>query len=374
MTRSFLPAFLAAAALGCGGDASTTAPYVWTLPAGFTAPRVPADNPMSEAKVALGRRLFHDQRLSADETLACAGCHKQALAFTDGRPRAIGIRGDTHKRGAPSLVNAAYLATYNWENSLLRTLESQALVPLFGEDPSIELGMAGHEQDLLARLAADADYPDLFRSAYPGTTDPITLDHAIKAIASFVRTIVAAESAYDHHRLGDATALLESARRGLALFESARTGCRHCHPGLTFTDSYWTADLTVAELPFHCDGLYDEDATGAYPVDDQGLVVQTGRPGDMGHFRAPSLRNVAVTAPYMHDGSIATLGEVIDHYAAGGRARAYNEGRPNPHQDAVVAGFSLSPDERADLVAFLESLTDGRLLSDPRFADPFAAQ
>jgi cytochrome c peroxidase len=328
---------------------------------------------MSDAKVALGRRLFYDRRLSINGTQACGTCHQQALAFTDGKPRAVGATGEVHKRGALSITNAAYRATYNWENSLLRTLEQQALVPLFNMDPAVELGMDGHEDLLLARLAADPQYPAMFRAAFPERAASISLDTTVKAIAAFARTIVSGDSAYDRWRTGDAAALSPAALRGLALFEG-KARCAGCHGGLTFTDAEWTPGMDLDAVPFHNEGLYNVDGAGGYPFADQGLAVQTGRAEDMGLFRAPTLRNVAVTAPYMHDGSLASLAEVIDHYADPfSLDEAGNRVAPSPQRDPQVRDIVLGADERADLLAFLESLTDEGLLVDPRYADPFAA-
>jgi cytochrome c peroxidase len=370
---------LAVAAIACDArqpqqEVQQQDTYRWQLPAGFPPPFVPADNPMSAAKVALGRRLFHDKRLSLNETQACASCHQPALAFTDGKPKAVGSTGEVHKRGALSLANAAYRATYNWENTLLRDLELQALVPLFNMDPAVELAMEGHEDVLAARLAADPIYPEMFRAAYPERAAPINVDTAVKAIAAFVRTIVSGDSPYDRFVRGDATALSAAARRGLALFEG-KAQCVACHGGITFTDAEWLGTLArPLDVPMHIEGLYNVDGFGGYPFADQGLAVQTGRAEDVGRFRAPTLRNVAVTAPYMHDGSLATLADVIAHYADPfALDAAGNRVAPNPRRDAAAQGISLDAGERADLLAFLEALTDEAFLADPRYADPFAA-
>jgi cytochrome c peroxidase len=374
-TLPILAAALAAAACagGDGGqDAAAQAAYAWQLPAGFPVPPVPADNPMSEAKVSLGRRLFHDRRLSLNETQACSTCHQQARAFTDGKARAVGSTGEVHKRGALSITNAAYRATYNWENSLLRTLEQQALVPLFNMDPAVELGMDGHEDVLLARLAADPEYPAMFRAAFPERAEAISLQTTVFAVAAFARTIVSGDAPYDRWRSGDAGAMSASALRGLALFEG-KARCVGCHGGLTFTDAEWTPGMDPGAVPFHNEGLYDVDGAGGYPPEDPGLALQTGRAEDVGRFRAPTLRNVAVTAPYMHDGSLATLAEVIDHYAEPfSLDGAGNRVAPNPRRDLLVRDIVLDAGERADLLAFLEALTDEALLTDPRYADPFA--
>jgi cytochrome c peroxidase len=167
----------------------------------------------------------------------------------------------------------------------------------------------------------------------------------------------------------------ESAQRGNQLFFSERLECFHCHGGYAFTDSVVSANSAFDETAFHNTGLYNVDGRGAYPSQTTGVRDVTGRDEDMGRFRAPTLRNIAVTAPYMHDGSIATLDGVIDHYAAGGRTIASGPnagvGRDNPLKSGFITGFTLTEQERRDLIAFLEALTDERFLHDPRYADPF---
>ncbi|HEX4975818.1 MAG TPA: di-heme enzyme, partial [Pseudomonadales bacterium] len=160
-----------------------------------------------------------------------------------------------------------------------------------------------------------------------------------------------------------------------ALFFSERTECFHCHGGYNFSDSTVDRSLFFVERPFHNTGLYNVDGQGAYPADNQGLIAATLDPSDMGKFRAPTLRNIALTAPYMHDGSIQTLEEVIDSYGAGGRnitsGPHAGDGRANPFKDSFVKGFSLNPQEKADLIAFLNSLTDTEFTTTPRFSNPW---
>ncbi len=370
-------ALAAAAALvaACGGGAPVEQEgpgYTWVLPQGFPVPEVPADNPMSAVKVELGRRLFYDVRLSGNQTFSCASCHKQELAFSDGRARGLGSTGMLHPRGPQPLVNLAYLDVYTWANSVVPSLEIQALVPMTGFDP-IELGIAGYDEEVAARLRADPAYPALFQAAFPGDSHLYSYLNIGKAIAAFERTLISGNSPYDGYQRGDSTALTASARRGLDLFFSDRIGCARCHSGLTFTDAASTPGAPGNPFPFHNIGLYDLDGQGAYPADGSGLMALTSRPEDMGKFRTPPLRNVAVTAPFMHDGSVATLSEVIDLFAAGGRARMQN-GVPSPLQSPLVQGFAITPEEKADLLAFLEALTDEGFLTDPRFASPFPAR
>ena len=352
--------------------------YVWDLPPGFPQPLVPADNPMSAAKVELGRRLFHDTRLSRNGTQSCASCHQQARAFTDARATALGSTGEAHPRGAQSLANVAYAPTLTWMNPNLVTLEQQLLIPLFGEAP-VELGFAGREDELLARLRGDALYRDLFATSFPEDGDPITVGNVAKAIAAFERTLISGRSPYDRYVYQhDDDALGESAKRGMALFFSEFLECDHCHGGVTFASALTHEGNPRESTPFENNGLYNVGGTGAYPEPNTGLFAFTGRPGDMGRMKPPSLRNVALTAPYMHDGSIATLSEVVDHYARGGRLIGSGpnagDGALNPNKGQFITGFPLSGDAKADLLAFLESLSDHDFTTAPRFADPFAPQ
>ena len=356
-------------ATGCGN--ANPEPYEWKLPPGFPDPAVPEDNPMSTAKVELGRYLFYDQRLSANGTQSCASCHRQEYAFTDGRATALGSTGEHHRRNSMSLANVAYAASLTWVNPVVSGLEAQALVPIFGEHP-VELGMAGQEELLLQRLSEDGLYQKLFAKAFPEQKQPVSMASVVRAIAAFERTLLSGNSPYDRYSYrGEREALSVSAKRGMTLFFSERLECFHCHQGFAFTDSVKHKLTVFPEVTFHNTNLYNVDGRGAYPATDQGLAEFTGKPEDMGRYRSPTLRNIAVTAPYMHDGSIATLSEVIDHYAAGGRASVQG-GELSPYQSEFVRGFTLTPQEKQDLLAFLESLTDTEFLTDPRFADPFA--
>jgi cytochrome c peroxidase len=348
----------------------------WRLPEHLPHPSVPADNPMSAAKIALGRRLFYDARLSVNDTTSCASCHLQALAFTDGRPRAVGATGELHPRGSMSLVNVAYLSRLTWANPLLEHLEDQALTPMFGDNP-VEMGMGGREERLVELLRSDPSYKVALPDVFPDDADPFSVLNAVRAIAAFVRSIVSFNSPYDHFLAGDATALTPAAERGMQLFFSERLECFHCHGGFNFTDSTTHENTRVDSVGFHNTGLYNIDANGAYPAENTGLYDMTGQRRDMGRFRAPTLRNIALTGPYMHDGSIATLEEVIAHYQRGGRLIGdgpyAGDGRLNPFKSEFVRGFELSADERADLLSFLHALTDTSVVQDPALSNPFTA-
>ncbi len=376
-----LSAVVVALCCGCGGGdgadgSDMREDSALQVPVGFPTPQIPADNPATPAKAELGRYLFYDTRLSGNGSQSCGSCHLQSKAFSDGRVVAIGSTEQEHPRNSSGLTNTVYNATLTWANPVLTELEQQLLVPIFGDDP-VELGATGHEDEILARLESDMLYQDLFARAFPGEEQPICWDNVIRSLATFVRTLISGDSAFDRFVYqDDASALSPAARRGLELFYSERLECHHCHGGFNFTESTVHAGSSFDAARFHNTGLYNTDGAGAYPPNNTGLFAITGRPSDMGRFRPPTLRNVAVTAPYMHDGSIATLDEVIRFYAAGGRvidSGPYaGDGRASPLKSGFMAGFTLTDSERADLIAFLESLTDEHFLEDPRFADPFS--
>ncbi len=372
-----------AALLGaCGATEDDDGPstqeeaWTWDVPEGVPAPRVPEDNPMSAAKVELGRHLFYDTRLSGNQTQSCASCHRQELAFTDGRTTAIGSTDEEHFRHSMGLTNIAYNSTFGWVSPAVTSLEKFTPIPMFNEDP-VELGLAElSEEELTGRLKEVPRYQELFARAYPEAAAPITLDHTIKALTSFQRSLLSYDSPFDRYTYeADDDAMSESAKRGMDLFFSERLECFHCHGGTNFTDSVDHEGLAFTEVAFHNTGLYNVDFEGAYPEKDRGLYDLTGEEDDMGKFKAPTLRNIAVTAPYFHDGSAATLDEVIDHYERGGRAITsgpyIGDGSQNPHKSDLIQGFTLTDQERADLIAFLEALTDETFLTNPAYSDPW---
>ena len=350
-------------------DGSVQGGFRWRLPDGFPRPVVPADNPMSPAKVELGRHLFYDKRLSENGTFACATCHQQSRAFADERAVGLGSTGELHTRGSMSLANVAYSPTLTWANPLVTDLERQALVPIFGDDP-IELGMM-NVPEVEQRFRAIPEYEPLFAAAYADEQQPITMLNIQRAIAAFQRTLLSGDSAFDRYfNLGEQDALSEPAKRGMLLVttnEDHRFECNHCHGGFNFTDHViWEGlDPKTSQPMFHQTGLYDIDGEGGYPAPNTGVHDTSQRLEDMGKFKAPTLRNIALTAPYMHDGSIATLEDVIDHYAKGGRAR--HPGRT----DSLLQPFEITAQEKADIIAFLESLTDEGFLTNPAYSDPW---
>ena len=366
------PAITPADAGSAPPDGSVAGGFTWDLPSGFPRPIVPADNPMSDAKVELGRHLFYDKRLSDNGTFACATCHKQALAFADERAVGLGSTGQMHTRGAMSLANVAYSPTLTWANPLVTELEQQSAVPIFGDMP-VELGMHSVGQ-VEERFRAVPRYKELFARAFPDEAEPITMLNVERGLASFERTLLSGNSAYDRYvNDGDENALSESAKRGMIFVtsnEDHRFECNHCHGEFNFSDHVvWEGLETLgAKPPYHQTGLYDIDGKGGYPAPNRGVYETSLDPEDMGKYKAPTLRNIALTAPYMHDGSIATLSEVLDHYSKGGRA--HRTGRTDP----LLQPFPITEADKADIIAFLESLTDEDFIRDERFSDPWPSE
>jgi len=228
---------------------------------------------------------------------------------------------------------------------------------------------------MLERLRAEPVYQDLFPAAFPSEGDPFTVMNVTKALGAFQRTLVSGDAPYDRYLGGDDDAISEAAKRGAELFFSEDLECFHCHGGFVFSASVDHADNVFDQANFQNNGLYNVDGRGAYPATNTGLFEHTGDPRDMGRFKPPTLRNIMVTAPYMHDGSLETMDEVLEHYARGGTLTTEGEnvgdGALNPNKSLFVNGFELTEERRADLMAFFESLTDEAFLTNPAFADPW---
>ncbi|MBM64673.1 MAG: di-heme enzyme [Myxococcales bacterium] len=334
----------------------------------------PSEAFIEASQIELGQRLFFDPQLSIDGKRACGTCHEQEKAFTDGFPRAVGHAADLLPRNTLSLVNVAERRGLLWIGDEELTLQAQLDTPLFGRSPP-EMGMGGHETELLTRLQSDRVYERCFSEAFPDADEPVTLDNMGAAIVAFQRQIVSRSSPYDRYLGGEIGALSPGATRGMALFFGEPLNCFRCHSGSDL-DQPADPDGTVRETVGRFNtGLYNVDGAGAYPDFEQGRIAETGLAEDMGVFRVPMLRNLTETAPFMHDGSVPTLGAVIDNYAAGGRVIRdgpyAGDGRSNPHKHPLITGFQMSATQRADLLAFLESLSDPDLLTRPELSDPF---
>jgi len=360
-TRLWVSGVIAVLVLSCSGVPRDM--WMWSLPPGVEAPLVPLDNPMSTAKVVLGERLFFDNQLTANQAMSCSSCHHRSKSFSEGLSFAVGSTGEKNRRNAATLVNLAFNRSFTWGNAELRHLEEQIVIPLFGTEP-LEMGATGSEPEILQRFQADLAYQQLFLAAFPDDREAINFTNIVKALASYLRDLNSFNSAYDRFRyFGDTTALSASELRGFALFNSNKTRCSRCHSGVNLNEPSNT-QLIAAEDSFHNTGLYSFEVAQKF---DDGLFEITQRAGDHGKFKTPTLRNVEVTSPYMHDGSINSLDEVVDFYAAGGRviARGWKagDGIAHPNKSSDITGFELSAEEKRDLLAFLKSLTDREFLS-----------
>lgn len=306
-------------------------------PAGFAlrvTETAPPDNVLTEERAQLGRRLFYDPILSRDRTVSCDSCHQQQYGFSEPRRVSAGVEEREGERNAPHLVNLAWVRSGLFWDGSADTLEEQATKPI--ENP-LEMDLPISEA--VQRLLDEPSYVAAFEQAYDGSPNSKSL---AAALASFVRTLVSAEAPYDRYLAGDEAALSASARRGAELFVDGKTGCFHCHSQTTLTND-----------GFFNNGTYEDGG-------DVGRQALTGRTGDLGKFRVPSLRNVAVTAPYMHDGSLATLRDVIEHYARGGNG--------HPSTDVQIEPLELTERDKEDLLAFLDSLTDTAFLNSRELA------
>jgi cytochrome c peroxidase len=333
-------------ALLAGACAQPVAPAMEPWPAADMATPFPTDNPSTPIKIELGRRLFYDGDLSWDGTMSCATCHQQDRGFADSNKTRAGFDGTAGERNIQTLANVAWMQSLTWGGPHVDTLEHQALIPIEGFVP-VEMGFGGKPEGALAqRLSDQACYPLMFRAAFPERGGKIDMDTITMALAAFQRSLVSLDAPYDRWRRGDVAAISEEAKRGAALFEEKQ--CSSCHAGPHFTDA--ALGGRKAEESFH---------RLAVPKDgkDSGLMRITQKTEDAGRFRTPGLRNVALSAPYMHDGEVATLSDAVRHHFAGG-------GDDPRLQRAADDG------EVAQLVAFLESLTDDGFVTDVRFSRP----
>lgn len=313
-----------------GAGSSSVEPAWSGLQRDFPASNETAENPSTPEKVELGRLLFFDPLLSHNDDMSCASCHHPDMGFTDGNAQAIGADEKTLQRSSMSLWNVAYNTNFFWDGRAA-TLEDQMEIPLTHEDE-----MGGDPDDIVAELKAIPEYVELFEKAF-GSSDAVTYENARNAIAAFERSLVTNNSPFDRYATGDVNALTPSQRRGLGLFRSAATRCFECHAAPTFSDDSFSV-TGVPDLPGQ------EHDAGRKAIEDSSLD---------GAFKAPTLRNIALTAPYMHNGVFNTLEEVVDFYSKGGGRDAGVQ-----NVDIHVIGFELNEQEKADLVNFLYALTD----------------
>jgi cytochrome c peroxidase len=331
------------------------------LPRAATLAAIPADNPQTPEKIALGEKLFFDGRLSADGTVACSTCHDPARAFTDGRPTSAGIEGRTGQRNAPTILNALYNKTQFWDGRA-KTLEEQAALPITNPvemgQPTVESAVAG--------IANLPEYRDAFQAAFGRPPNAADL---VRAIASYERTLYSFDSPFDRFTAGDQTAVDDHARRGWEIFNT-RGRCNKCHAlseekrdPTFFTDNDFhnigigiirhnvEALACKAEKLVHSGNTSDIDGAAIQSeMSALGRFLVTKKEPDIAAFKTPNLRNVLLTAPYFHDGSQSTLWDVMDHYNKG-------DGIHNPYLDEDIQPLALSESDIGDVVAFLISLT-----------------
>jgi len=290
-------------------------------PLGLPAVPVPQDNPQSAGKIALGKQLYFDRRLSIDNTVSCADCHAPDKGWSNAAQFATGIEGKQGARNAPTILNTAYQKFQFWDGRA-GSLEEQALGPI--QNP-IEMALSLEEME--RRLNAIEGYRRQFKQVFGA--DKVTRENVAKAIAAFERTVLSGNSPYDRFKAGETQALSAAARRGMELF-FGKANCSACHTGPNFTDN-----------AFHNIGI-GMDAKEP----DKGREEVSKMLGDRGSFKTPTVRDVALTGPYMHDGSLKTLEEVIEHYVKGGI--------PNPQLDEEIFPLKLTAEQKADLVTFLK--------------------
>jgi cytochrome c peroxidase len=240
----------------------------------------------------------------------------------------------------------------------------------------VELGLSGNEVEILKRVKADKFYQQQFKKVYPTEPNPVSINNIQYAISTFIKTILSFSSPYDNYLFRkDSVALSQQAVNGMKLFISVKLNCTSCHNGINFNRPQ--LKMANGEIDFYFNtGLYNLDSIGSYPLYDQGLIISTKKPADMGKYKVPTLRNLAFTAPYFHDGSAASLDEVITVYENGGRytpeGQIKGDGRNNPYKHPLINGFKLNSQERIDLIAFLLSLSDSSVLKNPAYANPFS--
>lgn len=323
------------------------------------------ENVFTKEKAALGRYLFYDRRLSVNNTKACASCHSQQFSFTDSYTKSIGALGDLHQRNARPLINIIFNKYLTSADSLLHFPEQQINNPMLNERP-VEMGIKGNEEKIIAKLKTDTLYQKMFTTVFPKEKNPFTIINIQHSITTFLKTIFSFNSPYDKKQL---TAEQEY---GMQLFFSDKLNCNKCHGGINFSTPSLQNSKGQVDFYFNT-GLYN--INGSYPANDKGLYEKTNKDADNGKIRVPTLRNLAFTAPYFHDGSAATLEEVLKVYMEGGRniTEGINkgDGRNNPHKNFLIKGFNLNLQEQKAVISFLFSLSDSFVIKNPAYANPF---
>lgn len=324
--------------------------------------------PQPSIDAQLGRLLFFDARISVNNTTSCASCHNPQLAFTDGLKTPLGAFGDTVKRNTPTLINIAENETFNWAEEKIVSLQQQSNIPLFGKHP-IEMGNDSTSNAALQFVFRDAMYLPLLQRKKIST---INWYEVKNFIAAYVKTLKFSNSKYDATIKGKAVFNKDEAA-GKKLFFSEKLNCIKCHNHQDFDEPEFTRMNHYQNI-----GLYNIGTDSLYANDDNGLYNTSNDKDDIGKFKIPTLRNIAITAPYFHDGSAANLGEVIDHYARGGRLTATGknagDGKLHPSKNQFVEGFTITPLQKKQLIAFFNTLTDTSYLRNKYYSNPFTAK
>ena len=323
----------------------------------------------NQPSTTLGQFLFFDRRLSINNTRSCGTCHNPQFAFTDGYKRSLGAFADLHQRNTQPLFNVEYLKYFTAADSTLYSPLQQMNNPLFSTHP-IEMGVKGNEDIILKRIKEDKNYKKLFLE----TDKDITWQNIKLAISVFISNLQSNNSNHDKYVKGDTNALNTSEKRGKQLFFSTELKCASCHGGFNFSTPSITNEKGDTIFYFNT-GLYNIDGNGAYPEYDQGLFQLTQSKVDIGKFRVPTLRNLAYTAPYLHDGSAASLMEIINIYANGGRKITSGinkgDGKSNPYKHIFINGFTISETDKINLNNFMLSLSDSSFIQNKNYQNPF---
>jgi cytochrome c peroxidase len=330
-------------------DVAAATPYNLIIPPFFPPMDIPADNPLTVEGIELGRFLFWEKKLSGNNTMSCGTCHTPEHNFSDPNQFSSGINGEIGNRQSMALINLGWAYNYFWDGRAM-TLEDQVIEPVINP-----IEMNENWDNALEELRSDPLYPPKFKAAFG--TDEISRDRAAKAMASFLRTMISANSKFDRERLGQYT-FTPQEENGFNLFileggalGSGGADCFHCH-------GY--SGMQMGDYLFHNNGLDDNFSN------DPGRAGVTGNPLDSGKFKAPTLRNIEFSAPYMHDGRFQTLEQVLDHYNTGGTISTTID----PMMEAAGGGLMLPPSSKADVIAFLKTLSDTSFIHNPAFSNP----
>ncbi|MEY2987872.1 MAG: hypothetical protein RJB13_1393 [Pseudomonadota bacterium] len=324
-------------------------------------------------QAAWGRELFFDSRLSANGKISCATCHEPERAFTENKVSSTDIEGKSVERNSPTLINSSHMDVLTWANPVLRKLENQIIIPLFLDTPG-EMALIRVWPKVRTEVLGTSPHIEMFRKAFPKEKGLPDTRHLFFALAEFVRTLEGFDSPYDRFLAGDKKAMSVASQRGRIVFFSKKANCGSCHSGMLLSNASKkeflksndplalppVTDSSGQVMQFAHNGLYNWDGLGGVPAKHEGLYEFSHKKEDLGKFRIPPLRNVAFTAPYMHDGSLKTLEAVVEHYNRGGShfCQSKKKCRPAPQRHPLVRKLHLTEREKSDLVEFLKALSN----------------